>query len=147
MPGEGPDPARTRRFVHGPSNETRLQFVQRIGDAHGLVLVLILTTFVVTMTLPPQGWGGRVAAVAIAGLTEIIALTSSDVPLRRVRYAAGAALAAVIAMALARAVSSDALLGVAFVVAAGTEDRQVSAGRLRRDARSACIAGASFSSR
>ena len=96
--------------MRGPSHETRLQFVQRIGDAYGLVLVLILTTFVVTMTLPPQGWVGRVAAVAIAGLTAIIALTSSDVPLGRVRFAAGAALAAVLATALGRAVSSDALL-------------------------------------
>lgn len=102
--------------MRGPSHETRLEFVQRIGDAYGLVLVLILTTFVVTMTLPPEGWAGRVAAVAIAGLTAIIALTSSDVPLGRVRLAAGAALAAVIATALARAVSSDALLGAAFVV-------------------------------
>jgi Ion channel len=116
VPGEGPDPARTRRFVRGPSHETRFQFVQRIGDAYGLVLVLILTTFVVTMTLPPQGWVGRVAAVAIAGLTAIIALTSSDVPLGRVRFAAGAALAAVIATALGRVLSSDALVGAAFVV-------------------------------
>ena len=101
--------------MRGPSDETRLQLVQRIGDAYGLVLVLILTTFVVTMTLPPQGWVGQVAAVAIAGLTAIIALTSSDVPLKRVRVAAGAALAAVIATALARALSSDALLGAAFI--------------------------------
>ena len=113
---EGPDPARRRRFVRGPSQETRLQFVQRIGDAYGLVLVLILTTFVVTMTLPPQGWVGRVAAVAIAGLTAIIALTSSDVPLVRVRLATGAAVAAVLATVLARAFSSDALIGAAFVV-------------------------------
>ena len=93
-----------------------LEFVERIGDAYGLVLVLILTTFVVTMTLPPQGWGGRVVAVAVAGLTAIIALTSSDVRLGRVRLAVGAALAAVIATALARAFSSDALLGAAFAV-------------------------------
>ncbi len=93
-----------------------LQFVERIGDAYGLVLVLILTTFVVTMTLPEQGWGGRVVAVAVAGLTAVIALTSSDVRLGRVRFAVGAALAAVIATALARVFSSDVFLGVAFVV-------------------------------
>ena len=92
-----------------------LEFVERVGDAYGLVLVLILTTFVVTMTLPPQGWGGRVVAVAVAGLTAIIALTSSDVRLGRVRLAGAAALAAVIATALARAFSSDALLGAAFL--------------------------------
>ncbi|MGZ4223409.1 MAG: ion channel, partial [Solirubrobacteraceae bacterium] len=82
----------------------------------GLVLVLILTTFVVTMTLPPQGWGGRVVAVAVAGLSAIIALTSSDVRLGRVRLAVGAALAAILAAVLAQAVSSDALLGAAFVI-------------------------------
>jgi hypothetical protein len=102
--------------VRGPSHETRLQFVQRIGDAYGLVLVLVLTTFVVTMTLPPQGWAGRVTAVAIAGLTAVIALTSSDVRPGRVRLAFAAALAAVLAAALARPLSSDALLGIAFVV-------------------------------
>jgi Ion channel len=116
VPIEGGDPARARRFARGPSHESRRQFLERIGDAYGLVLVLILTTFVVTMTLPPEGWVGRVVAVAIAGLTAIIALTSSDVALGRVRLAVWGAAAAVIAAALARAVSSDALLGVAFVI-------------------------------
>ena len=105
-----------RRFARGPSRETRLQFVQRIGDAYGLVLILILTTFVVTMTLPPTGWGGRVAAIAVAGLTAIIALTSSDVGVGRLRLAVVAALGAVIATALAAAISSAALLGIAFVI-------------------------------
>ena len=68
------------------------------------------------MTLPEQGWGGRVVAVAVAGLTAIIALTSSDVRLGRVRLAVGAALAAVLAAVLARAFSADALLGAAFVI-------------------------------
>ena len=113
---EGSDSARARRFARGPSNETLLQFVARIGDAYGLVLVLILTTFVVAMTLPPEGWGGRLVAVAVAGLTAIIALTSSDVRPGRVRLAIGAALAAILAAALARALSSDALLGIAFIV-------------------------------
>ena len=40
------------------------------------------------MTLPPEGWGGRVAAVAVAGLTAIVAFTSSDVRPARVRLAA-----------------------------------------------------------
>ena len=116
VPVEGSDPARARRFPRAPSHETRLQFVQRIGDAYGLVLVLILTTFVVTMTLPPEGWVGRLCAIAVAGLTAIIALTSSDVRLGRVRLAVVAALVALLAAVLAKAVSSDALLGIAFVV-------------------------------
>ena len=50
---------------------------------------MILVTFVVIVTLPPEGWGGRVAAVAVAGVTAVIALTSSDVRLARVRLAVG----------------------------------------------------------
>ena len=57
VPVEGSDSVRARRFARGPSDETVLQFVERIGDAYGLVLVLILTTFVVTMTLAPAGLG------------------------------------------------------------------------------------------
>jgi hypothetical protein len=123
---------RARRFAHGPSAETRLQLIQRIGDAYGLVLLLILTTFVVTMTLPAEGWLGRVAAVAVAGLTAIIALTSSDVHAGRVRLATGVGLVAIVAATLAEAASGDALLGLAFVidallllVAAGTILRRV----------------------
>ena len=62
-----------------------LELAEKIGDAYGLVLFLILVTFVVMMTLPPEGWGGRVAAVAVSALTAIIAFTSSDV--RPARFA------------------------------------------------------------
>jgi hypothetical protein len=113
---EGPDFARTRRFPRRPAGETLLGRAERIADAYGLVLALILTTFVVTVTLPPEGWVGRVAAIAVAGLTAIIALTSSDVPPARVRLAIGAALAAVATAVAARALSVDALLGAAFII-------------------------------
>ena len=66
------------------------------------------------MTLPPEGWGGRVAAVAVAGLTAVIALTSSDVRTARVRLAVVIAVAAVAAALIAQAVSSMRLVGVAF---------------------------------
>ena len=116
VPGEPRDRSRRLRFRPRPVGETRLELVARIGDAYGLVLVLILVTFAVTVTLPPQGWGGRVAASAVAGLTAVIALTSSNVRARRVLVAIVAALAAVTAAALAKAVSSDGLLGAAFLV-------------------------------
>ena len=107
-----------RRFARRPIDETPLQLAERIADAYGLVLVLIIATFVVTMTLPPEGWAGRVAAVAVTCLTAVIALTSSDVGIRGVRLAIGAALAAAVAAAVAKPLSSDALLGAAFIVAA-----------------------------
>jgi hypothetical protein len=95
--------------------ETRLERAELIANAYGLVLVLILTTFVVTLTLPPTGWGGRVAAIAVAGLTAVVAFTSSGVAPRRVRRAVVIAVAATVAAVLARVLTSDALLGAAFL--------------------------------
>jgi len=99
--------------VRGP-RETPLELAERIGDAYGLVLILILITFVVMMTLPPEGWGGRVAAVAVAGLTAIVAFTSSDVRPARVRLAAVVAAAAVVVALAAEQIPSDRLLALAF---------------------------------
>jgi hypothetical protein len=102
-------PSRTPR-------EPLLERIERIGEAYGLVLLLILATFVVAMTLPPEGWLGRVAAVAVAGLTAIVALTSSNVPLRRVRVAAGVAAVAVALSVFAKVAVHDPSLGIAFVL-------------------------------
>ncbi len=95
--------------------ETRLELAERIGDAYGLVLILILVTFVVTMTLPPEGSGGRVAAITVAGLTAIIAFTSSDVRPARVRLAVVVVIAAVAASVLAETIPSHRLLSIAFI--------------------------------
>ncbi len=95
--------------------ETRLQRAERISDAYGLVLLLILVTFVVTMTLPPEGWGGRVAAVAVAAATAIVGLTSSDVRAGRVRLAVVIGSLAVVAAIVSRQTASTELLGAAFV--------------------------------
>lgn len=109
--------ARRGRRARGTGRrETPIELAERIGDAYGLVLFLIAVTFVVTMTLPPEGWGGRAAAVAVSGLTAIVALTSSDVRPARVRLAAVAAIAALIAAITARVIDSQDLLGVAFAV-------------------------------
>jgi ion channel len=109
-------PSRRRRFKPRPIGETRLELVERVLDAYGLVLVLILATFVVGVTLPPEGWAGRVTAIAVAGLTAVIALTSSNTRPERVRLAAVAAVVAIVAAALAKAVSSNGLLGAAFII-------------------------------
>ena len=132
MPNESPDPGRAHPPRRRPARESLLGRAERIADAYGLVLVLILTTFVVTVTLPPQGWVGRVAAVAVAGVTAIVALTSSDVAVERVRLAIAAASLALAAAICARALAAEALLGAAFTIdailltiAAGTILRRV----------------------
>jgi len=43
------------RHVFGRPREGPLQLVERIADANGLVLLLILTTFVITVTLSRKG--------------------------------------------------------------------------------------------
>lgn len=105
------------RFGAGrPPGETLVERAERIGEAYGLVLTLILVTFVVMMTLPPQGWGGRTAAVAVAALTAVIGLTSSDVRLDRVRLAVIAAVAATGIAVVAKLTDTHELLGVAFLI-------------------------------
>lgn len=116
MPDERSPGGRPRERRRRTKRETPLQLAERIGDAYGLVLILIITTFIVTMTLPPEGWAGRVAAVAIGCLTAVIALTSSDVRPSRVRWAAAAAGAAVVAAFLAKQIPSERLLGFSFAV-------------------------------
>ena len=115
MPDEQSERGIGRRLgrVRG-RRETPLELAERIADAYGLVLLLIIITFVMMMTLPPEGWGGRVAAITIAALTAIVAFTSSDVRSARVRLAAVFAGVAVAAAAVATAISSDRLLALAF---------------------------------
>ena len=112
MPDERAE--RRSRLRGGRRRETRLELAERIANAYGVVLLLILVTFAVMMTLPPEGWAGRVAAVAVAGLTAIVAFTSSDVRPERVRLTIVVAVAAVLAAILAERISSERLLGVAF---------------------------------
>ena len=107
---------RSSRVGRVRRRETPLELAERIADAYGLVLLLITITFVVMMTLPPEGWGGRVAAVAVAGVTAIVAFTSSDVRPARVRLAGVVVAAAVVAAVLAKQIPSDRLLGLAFAV-------------------------------
>ncbi len=119
-----------------------LKMAERIADAYGLVLILILITFVVFMTLPPEGWGGRVAAIAIAALTAITAFTSSDVRPERVRLAIVIAVATVLTAVFAVRIPSDRLLSIALgadtillAIAAVTILRRVIIGASRVDFR------------
>lgn len=100
------------------AKESLIGRAERIADAYGLVLTLILVTFVVVATLPPQGWGGRVVAVAIACATAVLGLTSSAVRPERVRRAVLAGVIAVVCATLARVLDWRAPLGVAFLITA-----------------------------
>jgi hypothetical protein len=95
--------------------ERWLRRAERVRDAFGLVLLLVLTTYVLTSLLSNRGWSAVVLTVATSA-TSIVALTSSHVPPRLVR-AALVLSAATIVLAAAAAISDDHIwLNVASVV-------------------------------
>ena len=67
-------------------NERWLRRAERVRDAFGLVLLLVLTTYVLTSLLANHGWSAVVLSVATS-LTSVVALTSSHVRPRLVRTA------------------------------------------------------------
>ncbi len=60
------------------SRESWLERAERISDAFGLVLVLVLLTYVLTSLLSNRGWSAVVLTVATSA-TSIVALSSSKV--------------------------------------------------------------------
>jgi hypothetical protein len=66
--------------------ERWLRRATRIGDAFGLVLLLVLTTYVLTSLLANRGWSAVILTVATSA-TSVVALTSSHARARTVRAA------------------------------------------------------------
>jgi len=58
------------------NRERWLRRAQRASDAFGLVLVLVLTTYVLASVLSNRGWSA-VLLTAVTGATSVVALTSS----------------------------------------------------------------------
>jgi hypothetical protein len=78
---------------------------ERVSDAYGLVLLLVLTTYVLASLLPNHGWSALVLTVA-ASTTSVVALTSSEARRATVR---GAILLSALAVLLSfvTAISDD----------------------------------------
>jgi hypothetical protein len=69
--------------IRAPGGQRWVQRAERATDAFGLVLGLVLVTFVLTSLIANTGWGS-VLIMAATGATSIVALTSSEAPLRYV---------------------------------------------------------------
>ena len=67
--------------IRGPGGERWIQRAERVTDAFGLVLGLVLVTFILTSLISNSGWGS-VLIMASTGATSIVALTSSEAPVR-----------------------------------------------------------------
>ena len=74
--------------------------VETLTDRYGLVLMLLLLTYVLASSLPHAGWVAPLLT-ALQGLTVVVTLTASGTPLRRRRVAAAVAILAVLISAAA----------------------------------------------
>jgi hypothetical protein len=65
--------------IRAPGGERWLRRAEQVTDAFGLVLGLVLVTYVLTSLVPNSGWGAVAIMLATAG-TAVVALTSSHSP-------------------------------------------------------------------
>jgi hypothetical protein len=72
--------------IRAPGGERWLKRAERVTDAFGLVLALVILTFVLTSLVSNSGWGSVAIMLAIA-TTSIVALTSSYSPPHHVHIA------------------------------------------------------------
>jgi hypothetical protein len=72
--------------IRAPGGGRWLRAAERATDAFGLVLALVLLTFVLTSLISDTGWGA-VVIMAATGATSIVALTSSHAAVRWVHLA------------------------------------------------------------
>jgi hypothetical protein len=65
--------------IRAPGGDRWLRRAEQVTDAFGLVLGLVLITYVLTSLVPNGGWGA-VAIMAATAATAVVALTSSHSP-------------------------------------------------------------------
>jgi hypothetical protein len=93
------------------------QFLTRVANAFGLVLLLLIATYVLGSLTPPRGWTA-VLTTLIAVTAAVVALASANARLTIVRAAAFLAAGAVICAALAEILDVRSLLGASGLVTA-----------------------------
>lgn len=95
--------------------ERWMQRAERVRDEFGLVLILVLTTYVLTSLLSNRGWSAVVLTVATSA-TSIVALTSSHARPRLVRSALWLALLTIGLAAIAAATDEHTFLNLASAI-------------------------------
>jgi hypothetical protein len=93
------------------------QFAERVANAFGLVLLLVIATYVLGSLTPFHGWTGALTTL-VAATASVVGLAGAQVRPVVVRVAAIAALAAVILAVISATADSRHLLGASsFLVA------------------------------
>jgi len=75
-----------RTAIRARRRERWIQRAERVSDAFGLVLVLVLATYVLTSLLSNRGWSAVVLTIATSA-TSVVALSSSHAHAKVVRAA------------------------------------------------------------
>ena len=109
-----PDPVSGRRRRPRPLTFGRALDVAT--DRYGLVMILILVTYVLASALPSGNWSQAVLA-AVQGVTVVVALSASDASLRHRRRAARLAIFAVL-IAAGSALVGGRAAGITGVISA-----------------------------
>jgi hypothetical protein len=91
------------------------QFAERVGDAFGLVLLLVLVTYVLGSLVPYRDWPA-VLTTAVAACAAVVALASADARPMVVRGAATLAVASIVLAILAAIFDGGHLLGTSAII-------------------------------
>lgn len=105
------DTGSDRLGISRRSGERWGPFVARVANAFGLVLLLVIATYVLGSLTPAHGWTAALTCM-VAVSAAVVALASADSRLVVVRSAAFLAAGAVICAALAEILDVRALLGI-----------------------------------
>lgn len=107
----GPDPGSRRSLglERGP-DERWSHFAERVANAFGLVLLLVLATYVIGSLSSPRGWSSVLNTV-IASSAAVVALAGAEVRVVVLRSGFVAAVVAVVLATLSAITGDDALLG------------------------------------
>jgi hypothetical protein len=95
--------------------ERWLRRAERVRDAFGLVLILVLVTYVLGSLLGDHGWSAVVLCIATSA-TSIVALTSAHAPTGLIRAAIGLSALTILLAAIAAVTGADVWLNLASVV-------------------------------
>jgi hypothetical protein len=104
-----------RGAIRARTGERWVRRAERVRDAFGLVLLLVLTTYVLTSLLSNRGWSAVVLTVATSA-TSIVALTSSHARPPAVRAAIALSASTVMLAAMAAASGNHTWLNFASLI-------------------------------
>jgi hypothetical protein len=104
-----------RAAIRARTRERWLQRAERVRDAFGLVLLLVLATYVLTSLLTNHGWSAVILTVATSA-TSVVSLTSSHAQPRIVRWAIWLSGLTILLAAIAAASDERAWLNLASLV-------------------------------